>query len=60
MTYEKNLKSLINDGFWYFTEIIEQWQQHYNHDCPHSSLGYRPPAQEAVIPSTTKTILYAN
>ena len=40
--------------------LIERWRQHYNHVRPHSSLGYRPPAPEAVIPSTHKTILYAN
>ncbi|MEE9574204.1 MAG: IS3 family transposase, partial [Candidatus Neomarinimicrobiota bacterium] len=40
--------------------LIERWRQHYNHVRPHSSLGYRPPAPEAVIPSETKTILYAN
>ncbi|MCJ7801736.1 MAG: Gfo/Idh/MocA family oxidoreductase [Candidatus Marinimicrobia bacterium] len=27
---------------------------------PHSSLGYKPPAPESIIPLTTKTILYAN
>ncbi len=40
--------------------LIERWRQHYNHVRPHSSLGYKPPAREAVIPSTLKTILYAN
>jgi len=40
--------------------LIERWRQHYNHVRPHSSLGYKPPAPEAVIPSTHKTILYAN
>ena len=40
--------------------LIERWREHYNHVRPHSSLGYRPPAPEAVIPSTHKTILYAN
>jgi transposase InsO family protein len=40
--------------------LIERWRQHYNHVRPHSSLGYKPPAPEAVIPSSPKTILYAN
>jgi len=40
--------------------LIERWRQHYNHVRPHSSLGYKPPAPEAVIPSKPKTILYAN
>ncbi len=25
--------------------IIEQWRHHYNHERPHSALGYRPPSQ---------------
>lgn len=29
--------------------IIEQWRKEYNHVRPHSSLGYRPPAPEAVL-----------
>ena len=28
--------------------LIERWRQHYNRFRPHSSLGYRPPAPEAV------------
>ena len=40
--------------------LIERWRQHYNHVRPHSSLGYKPPAPEAVIPLESKTILYAN
>ena len=23
--------------------VIETWRCHYNHQCPHSSLGYKPP-----------------
>ncbi len=30
--------------------VIEQWRRHYNAVRPHSSLGYRPPAPEAVVP----------
>jgi putative transposase len=30
--------------------IIEQWRKHYNRKRPHSALGWRPPAPEAVIP----------
>jgi transposase InsO family protein len=29
--------------------LIERWQNHYNRIRPHSSLGYRPPAPEAVL-----------
>ena len=30
--------------------LIEQWRVHYNTVRPHSSLGYRPPAPEVVLP----------
>jgi len=30
--------------------IIESWRRHYNQIRPHSSLGYRPPAPETMIP----------
>ena len=30
--------------------LLERWRWHYNHVRPHSSLGYRPPAPEAVLP----------
>jgi len=36
--------------------VIEQWRQEYNTVRPHSSLGYRPPAPEAVVTSPDKTI----
>jgi putative transposase len=29
--------------------VIENWRQHYNKVRPHSSLGYRPPAPEALV-----------
>ena len=29
--------------------LIERWRTHYNTKRPHSSLGYRPPAPEAVM-----------
>ena len=29
--------------------LIEQWRVHYNRVRPHSSLGYRPPAPEAIV-----------
>ena len=31
------------------TIVIEQWRRHYNTVRPHSSLGYKPPAPEAVL-----------
>ena len=30
--------------------LIERWRQIYNKIRPHSSLGYRPPAPEAIPP----------
>ena len=30
--------------------FVEQWRREYNQIRPHSSLGYRPPAPEVVIP----------
>jgi transposase InsO family protein len=30
--------------------LIEMWRREYNHVRPHSSLGYRPPAPEAIQP----------
>ena len=32
--------------------LIEQWQQDYNQVRPNSSLGYRPPAPEAILTGT--------
>ena len=29
--------------------LIERWRRHYNTVRPHSSLGYRPPAPEAIL-----------
>ena len=31
--------------------LIEWWRRHYNRLRPHSSLGYRPPAPQAVLPA---------
>jgi len=33
--------------------LIEQWLREYNQVRPHSSLGYRPPAPEAILSETT-------
>jgi transposase InsO family protein len=30
--------------------LIEQWRIHYNTQRPHSSLGYRPPAPQTIVP----------
>jgi putative transposase len=31
--------------------VIESWRRHYNEVRPHSSLGYKPPAPEVLIPT---------
>ena len=33
--------------------LIEQWRREYNQVRPHSSLGYRPPAPEAILIAVT-------
>jgi len=37
--------------------LIERWRVHYNEVRPHSSLGYRPPAPEAVLTRPLETPL---
>ncbi len=42
-----------NAGFYTLTEakvLVERWRQLYNRVRPHSALGYRPPAPEAIEP----------
>jgi putative transposase len=34
--------------------LIEQWRKEYNQVRPHSALGYRPPAPEAVLTMATR------
>ena len=45
---------LLNDEIFYSLReakiLIEQWRIHYNTIRPHSSLGYRPPASESIVP----------
>jgi glycosyltransferase involved in cell wall biosynthesis len=37
--------------------LVERWWRHYNVVRPHSPLGYRPPAPEAVLPWGASTAL---
>ena len=32
--------------------LIERWRREYNTRPPHNSLGYRPPAPEAIHPAS--------
>ena len=38
--------------------IIESWRTHYNTKRPHSALGYRPPAPEAIIQMDQRPIMH--
>ena len=37
-------------SLWEAKVLVERWREEYNHVRPHSSLGYRPPAPEAIQP----------
>lgn len=37
--------------------LIEDWRKEYNQIRPHSSLGYQPPAPEAIMPIYEPTTL---
>ena len=39
--------------------LIESWRNYYNTIRSHSSLGYRPPAPETVVPSAWATFAAA-
>ena len=38
--------------------IIEDWRIHYNTKRPHSALGYRPPAPEAMVPMDPGPVMH--
>ncbi len=38
--------------------IIEEWRKHYNTKRPHSALGYRPPAPEAMVPMDPGPVMH--
>ena len=48
---------LNREIFYTLTEakvLIEQWRKEYNQIRPHSALGYRPPAPEAILTVITR------
>ncbi len=52
-SFNARLRDELLDGEIFYTLkeaqiVIEQWRQHYNTTRPHSSLGYKPPAPEAI------------
>ncbi|WP_371171729.1 integrase core domain-containing protein, partial [Aliiroseovarius sp. 2305UL8-7] len=38
--------------------LIEQWRIHYNTVRLHSSLGYRPPAPESIVPMDQRPTMH--
>ena len=38
--------------------LIEEWRKHYNTKRPHSALGYRPPAREAIVQMDQRPIMH--
>ena len=54
-SFNGKLRDALLDGeiFYTLTEaksLIERWRRLYNTVRPHSALGYRPPAPEAIAP----------
>ena len=50
---------LDREIFYTLTEaqiLIERWRRQYNTVRPHSALGYRPPAPEAIIPAALGSV----
>jgi putative transposase len=58
-SFNSKLRDELLDGEIFYTlqeakVVIECWRQHYNTVRPHSSLGYKPPAPEAILwPATS-------
>jgi putative transposase len=38
--------------------LIEKWRIHYNTVRPHSSLGYRPPASDSIVPMDQRPTIH--
>jgi transposase InsO family protein len=53
-SFNGKLRDVLLNGEIFYTLkeaqiVIEDWRRHYNTVRPHSSLGYRPPAPEALV-----------
>ena len=45
------------DTLWEVQVLTEQWRHEYNHQRPHSALGYRPLAPEAILTSSAPSAI---
>jgi len=45
-------------SLWEARVLVEGWRREYNEVRPHSALGYRPPAPEAVMPASAAPASY--
>lgn len=56
------MDELLNGEVFYSLREAEtadqQWRKHYNTKQPHSALGYRPPAQETIVPMDPRLIMH--
>ena len=53
-SFNSKLRDELLNGEIFYTlkearTVIENWRRHYNEVRPHSALGYKPPAPEAVL-----------
>ncbi len=54
-SFNGKLRDELLDGEIFYTlseaqVLIERWRKHYNGIRPHSALGYKPPAPQAIAP----------
>ena len=59
-SYNGKLRDELLNGEIFYTlkeaqVLLEDWRRHFNRVRPHSSLGYRPPAPEAILPRSPST-----
>jgi transposase InsO family protein len=52
------LNGEIFTSLWEARVLTEAWRREYNEVRPHSSLGYRPPAPDAVMPRSSAAASY--
>ena len=62
-SFNARLRDELLDGEVFFSlneakTVIEDWRRHYNAIRPHSALGWRPPASEAIIPLLVRPVMH--